>query len=723
MPNRPVIEGSQVSEDDALARNSISFANNARQILGADEFRHLGLFFLELLSECHELDKSGSGYMLVLLTRRCHVLFQMYLEYFFALRALLDGSPEKYKSVADTAFSGLEEIPAEALRQIDRKSVTDYNLLSLCPSLADYYKLHACFPKIIIADELLIHGRSFNRFVMDLEERIEGEFAERGQADTVLSVLKESVELRVYAKSEDSMLLLDRYAKKLQVGKECNRRLWRDISARYARLISVASINNISYSWGLRIPLFEGDKDESPAFRDTYPSFERYMTGLQEIPEDNFIYLYPNSREIKAICTIRLKRALLPMPAHSGYLKGSWVLAPYIAFDHLSMDRVLELHQVILEEAPEVFGNLFRENPGDAFDPARHGEGRRAFYYRWFCETNELVMEYLLFRRFVEEVYAGEDAEAFAQYVDFNMIARNYRVIESDKSGLELEAAETVLKSIWSWRPKSGTLERYLSILLKDTQPIWEAASAGNIVSEAVGVRKITPGATISCAVQDTIAELGYRAERNAYERTVSSVPFSENALARWGENCSIGGLLTRCDTVLFECPYTGQTASIFEVVSLLTQAMDLGLLGMSPFSMVPSIQASRTEQIYTMPKAGEQALFILPIRYRLFIPVLLLIQKRRNDPQEIDAEIGRLADVYCNVHREERADFLSKRLIQFLSELRRTGQTLAEWDISLYDFSGIDYFSMDDKPVRAIDRLLDDLNQKIETLELYKNM
>ena len=127
---------------------------------------------------------------------------------------------------------------------------------------------------------------------------------------------------------------------------------------------------------------------------------------------------------------------------------------------------------------------------------------------------------------------------------------------------------------------------------------------------------------------------------------------------------------------------------------------MDLGIIGMTPRDTYEEETEKRfTPSIYTMVKAGEQALFIKPIRYRNFIPVLSEIEKKHYPDRIAIMQETHYFSLYCidfvaahdqktykRLGRTGRiaAEYLSRQLTDFLRELYDSGQTVSSWMIPL---------------------------------------
>ena len=160
-------------------------------------------------------------------------------------------------------------------------------------------------------------------------------------------------------------------------------------------------------------------------------------------------------------------------------------------------------------------------------------------------------------------------------------------------------------------------------------------------------------------------------------------------------------------DTLLGEVHKQTQTyapvlvkINLYEAVAIITQAMDLGLLGMNTIldKQPCEDRASYREnprELYTRQRAGEASLFLLPIRYRNFLPVLSEIQEKRGEDFEgATFDLGRFVgslstkDDMIPVAYDVRmsADQLRRSLCSAYEMLVSGGQKIKEWQCGLHN-------------------------------------
>lgn len=641
-----------------------------RRILGDEHYSALLSFFLTLFQKSVELMKREESFFVAFFTRRCHVLMQVFLNIVLAHeKTPIDERPKPFR--LDMAC--LKEAVAT-------RFVTDADLLTMVDCVAKSGEAHEKMPELLVIDELLLHGRTLNSFLLKFETRL-------GEDEKLRAKFQQALKIYLYAQKDSTTLVLSRYRECVQ-WKHCQYLSGRgcgDLSLRLSQLVSVSAVNNVGYSWSLRIPI-ERDRgnEEEEAHRVT--QFHQVRTTLQNIEQDSYIWLYPDPDHVKAICTVRAKTSAFALV---GSRQRMYV--PYIIFDRLPMDGAWELHKRMLrdfekDELREIALLLFRDETFHA-----RVEEHKEVYYRWICETNALILSYMLMRRFLDEVQGFKKNDYLAckedHDVDFAQIARNYAWANWDEENGTLGCLKDIrpsLQAIWDWEPPAGRLEEYLDCLLGDADPVW---TGGKFGEES---RQIYPYLPIVNRVQDAVAEISYQAEHNALEKIASGMILDDQSLADWSASYSIRGLLERCSEKFDEHmrilpPDYHYSATIYHVVAIVLQCMDLGLLSMNSGYEEGRPEDGAQEVTYTQAKAGEQAQIILPVRYRNLFPVLeLILENSGEDNRDLQTELLYFTKDVEKKLKKDRREFYSPWLAQclenFLKELERCGQSLESW-------------------------------------------
>lgn len=686
-----------------------TFQTLAAGIMGKQEFIDVALFFGYLIKKAASYQ--NKTYILCFITRRCHVLWGIFYDYFMACKDTmkLDASESP---VFEEIKPMMEDFLNIDLEMVQQHSVTDTNLSSQFETLKEYFEQRKQELHIMIVDELLIHGRALNLFLSTLEQNLLDGIQDPTEADFIRSKFLNSIHLYGYTRNDDVLLLLPRYRECLTVSKIRSKVSWRDLSARFARLIAVSSVNNVAYSWSIRTPVLEDKERSYPLYDNIYDVFHHYRTGIQDTLEDNFIYLYPSDSCVKAICTVRSKRSLLPLCTGKFPCESYQMYVPYIILDGLSIENIQRLHQRIIQDIENSsnlkIAGIFKRS-GNFIQNVENVPQK---YYRWLAETNELVLSYLLFRKFAKQVwgYTNEQISQLSEYIDYQQLCRNYNWIEIDGDDIRIDKTGEFLKDIWLWNPPDELFDEYMELLLDGTEPFWNGETFGpsdyldsnkHVLCEEGQKGKDNP---IAIAVLDVIAEIGVEAEENAHSRLTSNIEISDELLSSWGTMDSIKRFLFKCQESFSEYSNYQEgipaAADLYQVSSVLLQAMDLGLVGMNPLYGQISPEKSSFESLFTMIKAGEQALFILPNRFREFIAVLLKMEERWGENREdFKIDIQRFSLEYCKKNKgiDESSSILElstkpllNSLLRFMESIWRSGQSIAEWDFALFRTQGL---------------------------------
>lgn len=652
-------EATQSTPEDLIQVQKLE--SLARKILGEDIFKRFVTFLLKLFYMAADFEREQLCFLVAVITRRCHVLLDVFLQIFEEDDE--DGTKAWYR--LRKYYEPLDEMDmswAKCQALCREYFVTDTALLSFSDSLAKYFYRHRRFPRLIICDELLIHGRALNDRLLRLEESVSKEYRklmpdrEKAISDQLIKAeLSQALTLYIFTKNDDITLLLPRFCMALKVFlPHMPKDKWRALSMYFSRLISIANVNNVSYSWSF-IKCYRANE-----IRRSYEpaSFRNYTTKMNDCDLRTWLVFYPKAEYVKAVCTIREKDSWAISHGNKFHM-----YVPFIMYDRTSYSSALRLHDELIRDikfdrklesaAQENLLKLLGRYPDDLFDSQHH---------RWLTQTNDLFLSYLLMRRFLSEANAGD---AILQQYAEDQLARNFVTVSDTVDApfrLEAEKIRLYLNSILAWKPENGALERYLDILTAESKPLW---TVRHFIEQSGNDERVEN------AVLDAIAELGLQAERNAYEYRNTGSFFGDNALSSNGISVSIGELIRECVYRLGD----NSQVDLGKIIAYITHAMDLGLLGMTA-----EISRDQSEQVYPDVKAGEQALFIHPLRYCKYNEALEMIeQKYRNQVRLMEEEVLLYVDALRKNGLVDNAH-LAKELVAYMREIQLSGQSLSEW-------------------------------------------
>lgn len=658
----------------------------------SDEF---GEFFTNTLRRAlqYRARNKSEPVLIAVITRRCYVLFFAYYE---MLRKYIENP-----SVECPDYWGkynLDELK-QLVNIFESCIITDNAAWAMAYDMVHCYLETKVFPQLIVVDELLFHGRALNSFLYGLEKRLQNAehlYKEKHEATTlerktIQSEFLQKLVICVANRNVGSSVLLSRYQEILaRDSSKCELPIeaWRDYSIAYAQYVSVCGINNVGFTLGVSIP----DEQDSPCVSCSDSMFTRVHTQLQNIEQNTWLFFYPSVEQPRIICTVRAKQSQTEEKEN--------LYVPYMIVDHISWEQLVKVHRRLLEEAWAAGKKKIARLLGQLDTILLEKEGNEtSLLVSWLTQTTDLVLTSWLMKRFLREVKGAsqeEIATLWKESIGWRQLVGNFRSFAT----VEGTPDETLdaLKELWSWNP-TRNLEEYLSIYAANARDIsvdWMDLSAigeDNVVTEETSL--------VQC-LEDTISKIGLEAERNAYTLYGSGLSFSDEALSNWGDNHSLETLLDklRVQTEIYKSSL--KRVNVYETVAIIIQAMDLGILGMNTvLDRQPCADRVRYEsnprELYTRQRAGEAALFLLPIRYRNLLPVLTEIQEKRKDDLDgaffdLDRFLDRLVtdgdDKLIRITSDLRmpVDQLKRSLRSAYEMLVLGGQKFKEWQCNLYD-------------------------------------
>lgn len=671
-------------------------------LLGKEEYVGLVLFFLKIVQFCVSYEKnSKTPYFVVYITRRCNVLkvilFQVLESKTFQeqLKAGWFDLSEVGLIVEDLSPKNIKETVQPLLRE---HFITDSNLLSMDSALAKYYARNGSMPAILIADELLLHGRAMNKLLLSMEEHLKAAFSDLELdkfdgwrksiwKEDICSAFRAQVQIRVYAQKSGGLLLYKRYAQdgKFFSGK-CMENEWRSFSLHIARVVSAGTVNNIGFSWGFSLPVshtenvFEYNLNVPTLSGKMRMHYCPVVTHMQHITLRNHIVLFVLDNEVKAVWSLRMKKSL---SRYQG--KQQWLIVPYLMISNPSRENIWNvfsrLKEAILKKNADfqIDDYIALKNFLDAFPDSSNSN---CLHFDRICDIVNLILNCLLLKSYL--CLNDEEVSLLVDSVEWDHLCGNYSRFDPIEG--KITSIKPALRALW--KCKLNYPEHYIESLLED---------ADGLNVEEWSLRQPTVEETLADSdmervVLNVIHDMGLDAEQNAYKRSISMIPSTEALLASWGSYQGFFDVLETCRTHL------GSGESLYSCIAELIHAMDLGIVGMNIHAR-DSKEEDDTSFVYTMVKAGEQSLFIKPLRYRNFIPLLSEIeQEYRPDQVMICHEVAKfirknkdaiwekeyaLCKTFGNT-AEQGMSALTDELIHFLKRLYASGQTVSFWNIPL---------------------------------------
>lgn len=146
------------------------------------------------------------------------------------------------------------------LNQMDNL-VSNNGLLLRYRELADYYQKNQALPKILLVDDILLHGRGMAKFLATLEALLLDELTQRGQIKDfsdfyqLHASLHKAIDITVYARNQADLILDDRFQRKLYARKKLYAGSLRNLSMQLSERLRQLNIANTSFVCSVRNPV------------------------------------------------------------------------------------------------------------------------------------------------------------------------------------------------------------------------------------------------------------------------------------------------------------------------------------------------------------------------------------------------------------------------------------------------------------------------------------
>lgn len=672
---------------DSISKSPLE--QTAMRILGED-FYALADFFLSIHRTCFAYEKENKPVLAAFVTRRCHVLSLIFQNIF---SECADEKPKKdWLSVYTKG-----EISAKKYREVaDAYYTTDTNIVCQGGGLADYYQRTGELPHILIVDEMLLHGRTLNHILTSLEHSILTALQVQSDrpvnAVTLQNEFVSKLEIRMFIQNNEPLLLLSRYQMRLWSDSIRTVSETRERSKQFALLVSVSNVNNNSYSWSIvRRP-----RPPEPVWGS---GARKLVTTQASIRQTTYFWAYPSKKSPKAIFTFRWKHSNLSPEEKENYYLG----VPFAVMGDIPLENSLKLYEQIMQDVPFGAKFLFTRY----IDPRISINKVDNAYWRRISEFNELVLCGLFTRKLYGGTLTAED-------LDLDMLARNltnFSEMLQNRVTFDDPVCDE-LKALWEFTAQQTEerLTSYLEILLADTTPLWE------MEKEWVDVDKKAE-CLLEEVINDEISELGYRTEQNAREIYKIGLIPNEKRLSSWGVKCFLAEKLK--EIIDYYC--VDEPAVIYTMLAILLQQMDLGVVSIAP-GILEAKNGQRQESLEL--RAGEQSLFIKPIQYQRYIPILKRIKNRwETSWSDIEKEI----DHFTERLKQEEPDIddnLALDLKLFLYQMSAVEQNPEDWDFPLVDSAPKwEFDGSVPPPDRPGRKMLEGMKDQQKLLRLYNQI
>ena len=590
---------------------------------------------------------------MVAISVRNYTILDHLADYLLHIRnAVQKGSEYQYVCVMERrCFNLVARFSPELLDRV----VTSNGLLCMGKEIARYYEENYDFPRMLVCDDIVIHGRNLARFFYGLEEEIVGILEAKGyefafeQRRALHRRLMDAVDICAYVRSKHPLLLEYGYIQKIEYDHACSDMEIRDISLQITDFLNRSGATSTSFviSFPKTVLTRQVETDVGDWKRG-----ERNLYGCVNENESA-----PNRRMIsyiRTVCEGRPQSWISTVRYYPGEEKNQWITSAPI-FEDCSLERLQSICRQIdshLEEE-QARGKQYQK----LRSILREEKTPQLQEVRW-----QLVSFFASVADFFDfyEAYEGQpiqDEAAQRALVDgsnWKKISANFRGIE--ERGRNDQRTDEELYRFCCDRVLQRAVQGILNVEMKPfvLQP---------------GVH-ILDGSkhSIDAAASQVASEEGMRQEADAYaleERPYSFQPERHN-----------GGIISFSSFFKKMSELVEASISVVEGTTTILKLMDDGVVGLRLH------QDSETKELQTVLKVGELATFYWPLQLSVYVPALALVERScwRQNMEQKEAVLRFLKE-----QAFEPGDKLPKHLEEKKFEVADVQRCLLAWTEKLY--------------------------------------
>lgn len=539
--------------------------------------------------------------------------------------------------------------------QLTGALMSNTGFLLYATSIADRYAYDRKFPRIIICDDIMLHGRGIIRLLAQFRQIISERLVEKGVAissERIEMDLTKAVQIFVFARNREHILVRRyRISAELSLPSSALRRLSQQIS-NYLLSCGVANTSYVLTVFPNKSQLLKLFTNETSHLSDAFTYRQR----------SQLVYVrYKNAGVLE---TIRLQ------PLYAEPEAGS-LLTSLVIFGDISdekFDRLCEETSAYIQQGVRYsrLAELLRIK-GDSLVRAR--AQLLSFIYSIasmadFCHDKMSLDDQAVYNL----IFSG----------DIDKILRNFDTGERFRLELLRLAKDICLDKV-TGRMLRIFLENVVSDLGTDGSISLSDRFERLAAPDSINAREICENA------EDIFYAVGMNAERDAYRYVVTEAPYKYE--------------ISSCDSISFEnylSNMKSKSTSMSYSVGYILGMMDSGLLAMN-------LEMNKKDTVCRiMLKAGELATYVLPRRYAIFFPALAYIEDYYDSfGSTTKRDISRFIE-YLQSRCYKQDGKILRRDIDLLKSLKSreslllsiysTGQSLGSWNIDLRIGSDYNY-------------------------------
>lgn len=497
--------------------------------------------------------------------------------------------------------------------------VSNSGLLLQYKKLADYYVKHSYFPPILIVDDIMVHGRGIAKLLQQLEKLLYDELVRRGYLAQVEDrndfrrMFTHSVDIYIYAKNTEEILLEDRFLLKVTSWKALNPRELHDLSLQLSDSLTRWEVANTSFVLSVRNKAITDDllvryssnvyysKDTEIRKRNPWVRIPwRYCN------EDMILYIcLQGNTHVNRISTVRL------FPQRGK--KASPQLTSFTILGDMSAETLCKycfaIKSILKKDSfPELYSIL-----SEADTPVLQQSKGQLISFIWSI---------LDLFNFFDTVMPDRELYKIPLNLstDINKIACNF----GHKLVLQSELTEILYSNI-----RERLMEVMYPIANSDASPIQALLPYIHLTDYDNMVAENANCEDYNAFVERIFFHVGIEAENHAFFHSHKRYLFQPEQYQNYGSEASknsTDGVISFSDFI----NTINRVKGICNIADCLHQylaayiaLMDNGIMGVRLF------YRQSDDKLITLSKAGEMATFYYPRRFAIFIPAFSRIERR----------------------------------------------------------------------------------------------
>lgn len=522
------------------------------------------------------------------------------------------------------------------------------------PVIADRYAYKKEFPRIVVCDDIMLHGRGvinlIDKFKKIVTSCLKDKHVEISSGQLEKDLYK-ALSIQIFARSEDEKLLFNKDKYLLYAAHILPVTRLRSMSAQISGFLQNSGVANTSYVLSAELPRYLVrllDKDEGA---DLSWNFRYKEKSLRLFLRDRSSRIIETIRLSYADCGTKRKYVLTSLPLFGDLSEPSFNVLCSLVADYMEQNvRYSQVAFYLRREEKEL---------------AKEKTQLLSFLYSIlsmteFCKLNLHIEGKELYRTLVSG--------------DFNKIISNF-----DTGEVFRYEILSLFRDCCMHRTPGSELWDYLDYFAQDL--LWEKErevySNKNSKFTAVNSLIDTDRTAAYENFENIIYEVGLDAEYGAYRYIRTNTEYDP---AKPG-----------FDVISFKqymYIMNRKDSDIGKSIGCLFCLMDCGLVSMNS----ETIGEENGQKVRTVLKAGEMATYILPERFMILIPALAYVERHfMKSARNIREVMGTFIDYvqnYC--YRQDRSakdsdrDVLEalKRNKSLLLYMYSGGQTFQDWDM-----------------------------------------